>query len=139
MRQIFRIYASLFTALLMIGAANTVYADGDAHNGTQLKTRLAGAAIQGKTPEGSARFHSDARGMRLTVEVEHVNLPAGTNLGVGVSHAGVSTSIGTITLSISGEGELELDTRHGDTVPALVKGDIVTVSNGGAAILAGAF
>jgi len=32
-----------------------------------------------------------------------------------------------------------LNTRDGDTVPALVKGDIITVSNAGTPVLSGAF
>jgi hypothetical protein len=139
MRRLFCINAALFSALLMLGAANTVYADKDANKGTELKTRLAGGAILGKTPEGSAKFRASASRMQLTVEVEHVNLAAGTELDVAVSHGGVGALIGSITVSAFGEGELELDSRHGDTVPALVKGDMVTVSNGGTAILSGAF
>ena len=70
--------------------------------------------------------------------MEQVNLPGGTVLVVSLSHLGTPTTIGNITLK-SGEGELELNTRDGDIVPALVKGDIITVSNGIAAILSGAF
>ncbi len=105
----------------------------------RLRTTLAGAAIQGIKPEGNADFRNDGQGRtRLNVEVENVNLPAGTVLGVAVVHAGVSTMVGSITLG-SGENELELDSQNGATVPAVVSGDMVTVSNGAAVILAGAF
>jgi hypothetical protein len=73
------------------------------------------------------------------VEVENVNLPAGTVLTVVVSHAGVATTAGTITLNNLGENELELDSQHGDTVPTIVSGDMIMVMNGTAVILAGAF
>jgi hypothetical protein len=76
--------------------------------------------------------------MRLQVEVEHVNLPTGTVLVVSVSHAGAFTSVGQITLR-SGENELELETRDGNTVPAVVTGDMVVVSNAGTPILTGVF
>jgi hypothetical protein len=34
---------------------------------------------------------------------------------------------------------LELDSQDGQTVPAIQSGDVITVMNGGAAILAGVF
>ena len=46
---------------------------------------------------------------------------------------------GQIKLSSLGTGELELDSQKGQIVPPVVKGDTVTVKNGVAAILAGAF
>jgi hypothetical protein len=105
----------------------------------RLRTTLAGAAIQGIKPEGNADFRNDGQGRtRLNVEVENVNLAAGTVLSVAVVHAGVSTMVGSITLG-SGENELELDSQNGATVPAVASGDMVTVSNGAAVILAGAF
>ena len=106
----------------------------------RLRTTLAGAAIQGIKPEGNADFRNDGQGRtRLNVEVENVNLAAGTILNVAVVHAGVSTMIGTITLGSGGENELELDSQNGQTVPAIISGDMVTVANVAAVILAGAF
>jgi hypothetical protein len=49
-----------------------------------------------------------------------------------------STVVGHIALKFGG-GELELNSQDGDTVPALVKGSMVTVANGGTTILAGVF
>jgi len=127
--------------LLTLGAvvAATVWADS---NGTEvrLRTPLAGGAISGRTPSGNADFRSesDRNRTRLNVEVENVNLSDGTMLGVMVTHAGVSTSIGQIRLH-GGFGELELNSQDGDTVPAIVKGDMITVSNAGTAILTGVF
>jgi hypothetical protein len=141
MRKAERVFRALAIALLFISTANMVWADGGGKSTeTRLRTRLAGAAIQGKTPEGNADFRSDRRGrMHLNVEVEEVNLPAGTVLRVSVSHAGVPTAVGTITLSALGFGELELNSEDGDTVPAIVAGDMVVVSDGAVAILAGVF
>jgi hypothetical protein len=178
MRRIFYSYASLLTALLMVGAATLAYADGgrdgrggggregqivgqmqnnpngmqnqnqnrdqnqnqNPQNGmkVELKTRLVGAAIGGITPEGEAKARTDPRSMRLEVEVEHVNLANGTVLDVSISHGGAATSVGQITLR-GGEGELELDTRDGNTVPTVVSGDMVIVSNAGTPILSGVF
>ncbi len=69
--------------LLIVGTAGLVAEQGGGgqNNETRLRTRLTGAAIQGKTPEGNADFRSDQRGRtRLNVEVENVNLPTGTVL-----------------------------------------------------------
>ena len=139
-----RIQAVLAMALLIPGTANIVRADHGGSAGksseTRLKTRLTGAAIDGKTPEGSAEFRADSRGRtRLEVEVEHVNLKAATVLQVSLQHGATTTPIGTITLDALGNGELELASQDGDTVPAVQKGDMVTVSNTGTPILAGVF
>ena len=146
------IYATLAAAVLMFGSVTLVRADDGGKGGnsgsnsgsgkaaeTRLRTKLAGGAIAGKTPEGNADFRSETGRTRLTVEVENVNLADGTVLTVSVVHAGISMQVGTITLnSAVPENELELDSQHGDVVPAVQAGDMVTVSNGAAVILAGA-
>jgi hypothetical protein len=73
------------------------------------------------------------------VEVENVNLKAGTVLDVSVQHGAVTTPVGHITLSALGAGELELNSQDGDTVPAVQSGDMVVVRNAGTPILAGTF
>ena len=152
------IYATLTAAVLMLTSASFVRADdggkgpgansgkGNNNSGQVTETRLRSKLAGGKlgtppvTPEGSADFRSDTQGRtRLDVEVENVSLPDGTVLTVAFVHAGVSTSVGTITLnSALPENELELDSQHGAVVPALVAGDMITVSNGATVILAGA-
>jgi hypothetical protein len=125
---------ALMAGLLLSGAAFA-----DSKNETRLRTQLTGNAIGGKTPEGHADFRMDtSRGRtRLNVEVEHVNLPAGTVLTVMITHGTSTTSVGTFTLDAFGEGELELNSQDGDTVPAVVTGDMVTVRNGTTAVVAG--
>ena len=131
---------SLLTVMALVNVGQLAAKDG----GTKLKARLAGAAIGGKTPEGSAEFRSQTKGSSLEVEVEHVNLPDGTVLTVSITRASataavVTTVIGKITLKL-GEGELELESEHGTIVPAVQKGDVVTVANAaGAAIVVGSF
>lgn len=146
------IYATVTAAILVLGSMTYVRADdggkgGNSGKGNQtteirLRSKLAGGPLGTPpvTPEGSADFRSDSKGRtRLDVEVEHVNLADGTVLTVAFVHAGVSTNIGTITLNNAvPENELELDSQKGDTVPALVAGDMITVSNGAAVMLAGA-
>jgi uncharacterized phage protein gp47/JayE len=153
MKRAFRSLLTLAVAALMMGSATARAEDGQKGKGpggpgnnnnqpvqVRLRTTLAGTAIGNQKPGGNADFRDDGQGRtRLAVEVENVNLPAGTVLTVAIVHAGVSTTVGTITLGAGFESELELDSQHGDVVPAVVSGDMVTVSNGAAAILAGAF
>lgn len=107
---------------------------------TRLRTSLSGGAIDGITPKGSADFRVDSPSRtRLEVEVEHLNLPAGTMLDVAIVHSNVATPVGQIKLSALGSGEVELESEKGQLVPAVVKGDMVTVSNAGTGILSGTF
>ncbi len=126
---------------LTLGAliASAVWADSKSSE-VRLRTDLAGGAISGRTPSGHADFRSesDRNRSRLNVEVEDVNLADGTVLDVMVSHGGASAKVGVIHLQ-AGRGELELNTQDGDTVPAIAKGDAVTVSNAGSPILMGVF
>lgn len=108
--------------------------------GAELRVRilLAGATIGGMMPQGHADFRTRADGNRtLEVEAEDVNLPQGTSLVVLVNNV----EIGRIILGLTFEGEIELETEHGQTVPAITQGTTVTVVNAatGATILAGAF
>jgi hypothetical protein len=80
----------------------------------RIATRLAGGSIAGVTPEGSARFRSRGTSSEFDAEVEHVNLPDAT--------------VGTFTLKLH-EGELELNSRDGDLVPAVQVGDIIVVTD----------
>ena len=131
------------TRRILIGAlcaffATFAWADSKASE-TRIRTALSGGAIAGQAPSGNADFRSETRGRsRLNVEVEHVNEADGTTLTVMVVHNGTSTSLGTIHLK-AGFGELELNSQDGEAVPAIVKGDMVVVSDGGGAILSGVF
>jgi hypothetical protein len=131
------LYAALvLTTALMMSRVSLA----DSKNEVRLRAQLTGSAIGGITPSGNADFRSDSRGRtRLNVEVEHVNLPKGTVLSVTIMHAGATAAIGSITLNAFGSGELELNSQDGETVPAVVKGDVVTVMNGAAAVVAGVF
>lgn len=133
--RLFGMALSLLTVLALVDAGQLVAKD----SGARLKAKLAGAAIAGKTPEGSAEFRSQTKGSSLEVEVEHVNLADGTVLSVSITHLGVVTALGNITLKL-GEGELELESQNGAVVPAVQKGDVVTVADStGAAIVVGSF
>jgi hypothetical protein len=108
---------------------------------TRTRTPLAGNSIAGELPKAHAEFRNRAdRGRtRLNVEVEDVNLPAGTVLTVVFEHNGASTTLGTIQLDAFHAGELELNSEDGDMVPAVQPGDTVSVFNGNVKILTGVF
>lgn len=147
MKKALRIHATLaaaFLALVLPYAARADHgASGKGNDQTQevrLRARLTGQAIATITPEGSGDFRSESSDTRLSVEVEHVNLPAGTVLAVFIqSGTNAPVQVGTITLSATGFGELELDSDHGALVPAVQNGDVLSVSNAGTTILAGVF
>ncbi|MFL6255133.1 MAG: DUF4214 domain-containing protein [Pyrinomonadaceae bacterium] len=98
---------------------------------------LAGAAIGGQTPSGTAVFHERPGGVRkLEVEVQDVNLPASTVLNVLVG----GQQVGTITLDTLRAGKVELETERGQAVPAVTSGTTVAVRNQSSAnIVTGTF
>jgi hypothetical protein len=104
---------------------------------TIITAALSGAGIGGQTPHGTATFRQKDDGTRkLEVEVEDVNLPAGTVLNVSVNNQ----NIGTITLDALRAGRIELETERGQTVPSISNGASVAVKNqSGASVVSGAF
>ena len=119
MKKRWNVIAATVAAVVIALTGSVVRADNGNNNNaeTRLKAKLTGPAISGKTPEGSADFRMDSRGRsRLNVEVEHVNLAAGTMLTVSLTHAGASSNVGSIKLSALGGGEIELNSQDGDAV-----------------------
>lgn len=106
-------------------------------NEIRLESRLAGAAINGLLPKGQARFRSRSSSRReLEVEVEKVNLPAGTVLNVLIDN----TNVGQLNLNSNLEDELKLETEHGAIVPNVTSTSTVVVTNAqGNTILSGVF
>jgi hypothetical protein len=123
--------ASLFVLLPAVSA------DGSSSGETKIEAALTGAAIGGVTPKGAAEFEQEADGNRkLEVEVEHVNLPAGTALDVLVD----GQKVGSVTLDSFMAGKIELETEHGQTLPLVNSRTRVVVSNAaGNTIVAGSF
>jgi hypothetical protein len=103
----------------------------------RVRIPLTGASISGMMPQGHADFRRRPDGRRLNVEIQDVNLPAGTTFRVLVNN----TSIGQIVLNSFFRGELELNTNDGHSVPVVTNGTTVAVVNNttGATILAGVF
>jgi hypothetical protein len=104
---------------------------------TRVEIDLVGAALNGATPRGEAELRRRADGRReFEVKVQNVNLPAGTHLNVLVD----GTKVGEIILSSLMAGEFEVETEHGQTLPPIVNGTTVTVTDpNGATIVAGSF
>ena len=125
----------LLACLLFLSSAAALADSGS--QGTKIEAALSGAAINGLTPTGKAEFEQKADGSRkLEVEVEHVNLPAGTALDVFVD----GQKVGTITLGPLQAGELELETEHGQTLPLInSRTRVVVAGASGNTVVAGAF
>lgn len=101
----------------------------------RLRTALAGGAISGLTPSGHADYRGSDGRARLNVEVEDINLPAGTKVDVLLNQE----KIGVITISaapIRG-GELELNTQDGQPVPSVKPGAMVVVTDGDTPLVSG--
>ena len=131
------ILAGAFSNIPPPGASPTPTPSPSSNTETRLESRLAGAAIGGLLPKGHAKFRSRSNGQReLNVEVEKVNLPAGTVLNVLIDNA----NVGQIILSSTLENELELESEHGAVVPSVTPTSTVVVTNAqGATILSGVF
>ncbi|HEX8161288.1 MAG TPA: hypothetical protein VF538_05420 [Pyrinomonadaceae bacterium] len=128
------------SSLPKIGATPTPTPAPSPQPGADLRVRipLAGANIGGMMPQGHADFRTRADGNRtLEVEAEDVNLPQGASLIVLINNV----EIGRIILGPTFEGEIELETERGRSVPAITQGTTVAVVNAatGATVLAGAF
>jgi hypothetical protein len=103
---------------------------------TRIEARLAGAPINGLTPTGVAKFRTRNGNRNLEVEVERVNLPAGTILNVFVD----GVKVGELVIISTLENEFELETEHGQAVPNITTASNVVVSNTqGQTILSGVF
>jgi hypothetical protein len=102
----------------------------------RIEARLAGAAINGLVPKGHARFRARDGRRDFNVEIEKVNLPVGTVLGVFVD----GQKVGDLVLRSTLENELELETEHGQFVPQVTNISTVVVSNAqGSTVLSGVF
>ncbi len=104
-------------------------------NGGDLFAVLSGATINGVLPNGLAQYELHSSRRELEIEVNQVNLSAGTLLAVTVD----GQSVGQLFIESDGRGKLRLRTDNGQFVPNVVNGSIINLTNGSAAILAGVF
>ena len=103
----------------------------------RLRAKLSGNAFNNLVPSGHADYREIGARKKLKVQAEDVNLPAGTKLTVQTS---TGVKLGELTLSglPDNEGELELDTQGGQTVPTgIATGTIIQVVQGTTLLLAG--
>jgi hypothetical protein len=139
----------LVAAILVVGALPSFAEHGSGSGsgsggGTEvrLRARLTGNAIGNLIPSGQADFRTRAgRFTRFSAEVEDVKLPVDSQLEVFVSGSSVcsGTLLGNIVLGPAPfrGGDLNLDTRDGDSVPQLSRGNLVSVCFNGAPIVSG--
>ncbi|HEX6182481.1 MAG TPA: hypothetical protein VFZ44_01125 [Pyrinomonadaceae bacterium] len=103
---------------------------------TRIESRLAGAAINGLTPTGVAKFRTRPDNRNLEIEVEKVNLPAGTILNAFVD----GVKVGELFIGTTLEAEFELESERGQFVPNVTTAARVVVSNQqGQTLLSGVF
>ena len=126
-------FVALLATLAALAAAPAFAGDDE----VIINAGLSGAVINGQTPVGKAVFRErPGNDRKLEVEVQDVNLPAGTVLNVLVG----GQQIGTITLDALRAGQVELETERGQAVPAVTNGTTVAVRNqSGANIVTGTF
>ena len=127
-------FAALLATLAVLAAAPALAGDDE----IIINAGLSGAAINGQTPVGKAEFRQrPGNDLKLEVEVQDVNLPAGTVLNVFVGGQQIS---GVITLDSFRAGEVELETGRGQAVPAVANGTTVAVrTQSGTNIVTGVF
>ncbi len=102
----------------------------------RIEARLAGAPLNGLTPSGHARFRSRSGRRDINVEVEKVNLPVGTVLGVFVDDLRIADLVLASTL----ETEIELESERGQFVPDITTATRVVIADAqGRTILSGVF
>jgi hypothetical protein len=104
-------------------------------NAGDLFAVLSGATVNGVLPNGFAQYEIHSSRRELEIEVNQVNLPAGTQLAVTVDNV----AVGQLFLESDGRGKLRLRSDNGQFVPVVVSGSTIVLRNGGATILSGVF
>lgn len=88
------------------------------------------------TPHGEAEYQVYQSGNReLEIEIEDVNLPAGTALTAVVE----GNTVGQIILESDQRGRLKLKTEFGQAVPVINNDSIIQVRNGNTVLVTGSF
>lgn len=138
----FRSILSATTMALALTAGASVagvmgVAQAQTRTGVRIPTRLAGGAINGVAPSGSARFRSCGNARNFSVEVEDVNLANGAVLTVSLMRGGVSIPAVSMVLTAR-LAEIDVSTNDGDVAPQAKSGDAVVVADAtGRALLSG--
>ena len=143
MTHVFHLRFTVAAALLTSGTPYSFRredTDTNAVPTTRLRAKLTGPARQSVIPEGNAAFRSRSSATRLAIEVDSLEFPADTLLAVCLQ-SGLSTPvpIGQIRLAESGWGKLEVESVQPAELPAVQKGDVLTITHQGVVVLTGAF
>ena len=102
----------------------------------EIYALLSGDTIGGVLPRGYAEFEiEDDNETEFEVELDNVNLPAGTQLDVRVD----GNIVGSMLVESDRDAELELESDEGQTVPPVSGGTVVEVLFEGNVILSGEF
>ena len=133
-RELKTLLVTIISCLVVALASVVVSADG---GDLIIQATLSGPRLNSLTPTGVAEHRTSASGStRFKVEVEDVNLTAGTVLDVLLN----GTKVGSISINSFRQGELELESEHGQSVPNVNAGAIVVVrTQAGATIVSGTF
>lgn len=128
--------ALVFAAIFAWGAAPFLMQEKVSAGGIVVLVRTANlvSPTGSVNPHGAAEYQLYQDGNReIEVEIEDVNLPAGTALDAVVD----GNSIGQVILEADQRGRLKLRTEDGQTVPVTNDGSTVEVKNGAAILVAG--
>jgi hypothetical protein len=133
-RELKTLLVTIISCLVVALASIVVNADG---SDAIIQASLSGPSLNSLTPRGVAEQRTSADGSRrFKVEVEDVSLTAGTVLDVLVN----GTKVGTLSINSFRQGELELESEHGQAVPSVSAGTIVIVrTQAGATVVSGTF
>jgi hypothetical protein len=101
----------------------------------RLQAPLAGD-INGVTAKGRATYRNRGSSASFVAQIEDVNAADGTQLDVFVSHNGIETLAGKITVTLR-RGELDLNTNDAQIVPLVAQGDLIVVKFNGATKMVG--
>jgi hypothetical protein len=114
---------AMMSVMVVIGVSSQMWADQQ----TRFRARE-NKLINGFETELRGDYRESHSPDRLNVELEKINLPAGTKVAFCLLHDGVKSLIGVSTVGIEGGvsvAELELEATDGDMVPKVVVGDVL--------------
>lgn len=101
-----------------------------------IRTAALTSPTGGINPHGAATWQLYQSGNReLEIEVEDVNLAAGTSLTANIS----GSSVGQVVVDVNHKAKLKLKTEDGQTVPTVNDGQTVDVRNGSTVLVSGVF
>jgi hypothetical protein len=128
------IFAAFWLALGPLSMLTEVSADGTPV--ILVRTAFLASPTGSVNPHGEAEFELYQSGNReLEVEIEDVNLPAGTSLTAVID----GNTVGQIVLEADRRGRLKLKTELGQAVPNVNAGSTVQVRNGNTILVSGVF